>query len=70
MFVDVIVKHKDSAERNVATIGKDSDYLHDVAGRFQYDSNLEYIKLTLSTYWRNKQEENNEVQSNSGSLRR
>ena len=54
MFVDVIVKYKDDTERNIATIGRDSNYLSDVVRRFEDDHNLEYMKLELSTFWRNK----------------
>ena len=43
MFVDVIVKHKGETERNIATIGRDSDYLEDVAKRFENNHDLEYI---------------------------
>ena len=57
MFVDVIVKYKGEAERNIATIGRDSNYLSDVVRRFEGDLNLEYMKLELSTYWRSKLEE-------------
>ena len=57
MFVDVIVKHKGETERNIATIGRDSDYLEDVAKRFENNHDLEYIKLELSTFWRNKLKE-------------
>lgn len=58
MFVDVIVKYKDRAyERNIATIGRDSSYLDDVVEKFEGNHDLEYIKLELSTYWRNKLED-------------
>jgi hypothetical protein len=57
MFVDVIVKHKGETERNIATIGRPSDYLEDVAKRFENNHDLEYIKLQLSTFWRNKLKE-------------
>ena len=54
MFVDVIVKYKGEAERNIATIGRDSNYLSDVVRRFEGDLDLEYMKLELSTYWKSK----------------
>ena len=57
MFVDVIVKHKGETERNIATIGRVSDYLEDVAKRFENNHDLEYIKLELSTFWRSKLKE-------------
>ena len=57
MFVDVIVKYKDQPERNVATIGQDSKYLDNVQQDFVDYPDLEYIRLELSTYWRQKRDE-------------
>tara|TARA_A200000159_G_scaffold156191_1_gene170832 strand:- start:494 stop:694 length:201 start_codon:yes stop_codon:yes gene_type:complete len=60
MFVDVIVKYKDeSKERVTATIGMDSTYLHNVQQDFVDYPELEYIRLEMSTYWRNKLNEEN-----------
>lgn len=56
MFVDVVVKHKGQPERNIATIGRDSDYLDAVSDKFKNDKSLEYIKLELSTVWREIQQ--------------
>ena len=57
MFVDVIVKYKDEPELNTATIGKDSTYLDNIQQDFLDYPDLEYIRLELSTYWRNKRDE-------------
>jgi hypothetical protein len=57
MFVDVIVKYKGESERVTATIGQDSNYLHNVQQDFVNYPDLEYIRLELSTYWRNKRDE-------------
>ena len=54
MFVDVIVKYKGEPERVTATIGQDSNYLKNVQQDFVDYPDLEYIRLELSTYWRNK----------------
>lgn len=54
MFVDVIVKYKGEPERVTATIGQDSNYLNNVQQDFVDYPDLEYIRLELSTYWRNK----------------
>jgi len=57
MFVDVIVKYKGHTERNTATIGQDSTYLHNIQQDFLDYPDLEYIRLELSTYWKNKRDE-------------
>ena len=61
MFVDVVAKYTDERkERIIATIGMESDYLHDIQQEFfnnPEDAQLEYIKIELSTYWRNKRDE-------------
>lgn len=57
MFVDVIVKYKGEPERVTATIGQDSNYLNNVQQDFVDYPDLEYIRLELSTYWRNKRDE-------------
>tara|TARA_Y100000114_G_scaffold122537_1_gene117878 strand:- start:472 stop:660 length:189 start_codon:yes stop_codon:yes gene_type:complete len=54
MFVDVIVKYKDKPERCTATIGMDSNYLDNVQQDFVDYPDLEYIRLEMPTYWRNK----------------
>lgn len=61
MFFDVVAKYTDERkERIIATIGMESDYLHDIQQEFfnnPEDAQLEYIKIELSTYWRNKRDE-------------
>ena len=61
MFVDVVAKYTDERkERIIATIGMESDYLHAIQQEFfnnLEDAQLEYIKIELSTYWRNKRDE-------------
>ena len=59
MFVDVIVKYKGESERVTATIGQDSTYLHNIQQDFVDYPDLEYIRIELSTYWRNKRDEEN-----------
>lgn len=61
MFFDVVAKYTDERkERIIATIGMESDYLHDIQQEFfnnPEDAQLEYIKIELSTYWRSKRDE-------------
>ena len=42
---------------SLATIGMDSNYLNNVQQDFVDCPDLEYIRLELSTYWRNKRDE-------------
>ena len=57
MFVDVIVKYKGESERCTATIGQDSTYLDNIQKDFLDYPELEYIRLEMSTYWRQKRDE-------------
>ncbi len=57
MFVDVVVKYKGKTERVTATIGQDSNYFDNIQQDFVDYPDLEYIRLELSTYWRNKRDE-------------
>ncbi len=59
MFVDVIIKYKDQPERVTATIGEGSNYLDNIQKEFVAYPDLEYIRLEMSTYWRQKREELN-----------
>jgi len=58
MFFDIVAKYTDERkERIVATIGMESDYLHAIQQEFINNCKLDYIKIELSTYWRNKRDE-------------
>jgi len=58
MFFDVVAKYTDEPkERIIATIGTDSTYLHEMQQEFITNCKLDYIKIELSTYWRNKRDE-------------
>ena len=58
MFVDVVAKYTDERkERIIATIGMESDYLHAIQKEFLDNPKLDYVKVELSTYWRNKRDE-------------
>jgi hypothetical protein len=58
MFFDVVAKYTDErTERIIANIGTDSNYLHEIQQEFIDNPKLEYVKIELSTYWRNKRDE-------------
>jgi len=58
MFFDVIAKYTDErTERIIANIGTDSNYLHEIQKEFIDNPKLEYVKIELSTYWRQKRDE-------------
>ena len=58
MFFDVVAKYTDERkERIIATIGTDSNYLHEIQQEFIDNPKLDYVKIELSTYWRNKRDE-------------
>ena len=58
MFFDVIAKYTDErTERIIANIGTDSNYLHKIQQEFIDNHKLDYVKIELSTYWRNKRDE-------------
>ena len=58
MFFDVIAKYTDErTERIIANIGTDSNYLHEIQQEFIDNPKLEYVKIELSTYWRQKRDE-------------
>ena len=58
MFFDVVAKYTDERkERIIATIGMESDYLHAMQQEFIDNAKLEYVKIELSTYWRQKRDE-------------
>jgi hypothetical protein len=58
MFFDVVAKYTDERkERIIANIGTDSNYLHEIQQEFIDNPKLEYVKIELSTYWRNKRDE-------------
>ena len=58
MFFDVVAKYTDERkERIIATIGMESDYLHAMQQELIDNPKLEYVKIELSTYWRNKRDE-------------
>ena len=58
MFFDVIAKYTDErTERIIANIGTDSNYLHEIQQEFIDNPKLEYVRIELSTYWRNKRDE-------------
>ena len=57
MFFDVVAKYTDERkERIIATIGMESDYLHAMQQEFINNPKLEYVKIELSTYWRQKRD--------------
>tara|TARA_S200002703_G_scaffold151538_2_gene151083 strand:- start:132 stop:332 length:201 start_codon:yes stop_codon:yes gene_type:complete len=58
MFFDVVAKYTDERkERIIATIGMESDYLHAIQKEFLDNPKLDYVKITLDTYWRSKRDE-------------
>ena len=58
MFFDVVAKYTDERkERIIATIGMESEYLFTIQQEFFNNPKLDYIKVELSTYWRNKRDE-------------
>ena len=58
MFFDVVAKYTDEPkERVIATIGMESEYLFTLQQEFFNNPKLDYIKIELSTYWRNKRNE-------------
>ena len=58
MFFDVVAKYTDElTERIIANIGTDSNYLHEIQQEFIDNPKLDYVKIELSTYWRNKRDE-------------
>ena len=58
MFFDVVAKYTDEPkERVIATIGMESEYLFTLQQDFFNNPKLDYIKIELSTYWRNKRDE-------------
>ena len=58
MFFDVVAKYTDERkERIIATIGTDSNYLHEIHQEFIDNPKLDYVKIELSTYWRQKRDE-------------
>ena len=58
MFFDVVAKYTDErTERIIANIGTDSNYLHEIQQEFIDNPKLEYVKIELSTYWRQKRDE-------------
>ena len=58
MFFDVIAKYTDeSSERLMAYIGTESTRLLEIQHELIDNHKLEYVRLELSTYWRNKRDE-------------
>ena len=58
MFFDVIAKYTDeSSERLMAYIGTESTRLLEIQNELIDNPKLEYVRLELSTYWRNKRDE-------------
>ena len=58
MFFDIVAKYtNERKERIIATIGMESDYLHAIQKEFLDNPKLDYVKVELSTYWRNKRDE-------------
>jgi len=58
MFFDVVAKYTDEPkERIIATIGMESEYLFTLQQEFFNNTKLDYFKIELSTYWRNKRDE-------------
>lgn len=57
MFYDVVVKYQDEPKERIAiTCGADSSCLKHLTAYFENNTKLEYIKLEMSTFWRNKNE--------------
>jgi len=57
MFYDVVTKFKDEPPRVTWTFGSDTNAtLQDLLSIIN-DNNCEYVKIELSTYWRNKRDE-------------
>ena len=58
MFFDIVAKYTDERkERIIANIGTDSNYLHKIQQEFIDNPKLDYVKIELSTYWRQKRDE-------------
>ena len=58
MFFDVIAKYTDeSSERLMAYIGTESTRLLKIQHELIDNPKLEYVRIELSTYWRNKRDE-------------
>ena len=58
MFFDVTAKYTDeSSERLMAYIGTESTRLLKIQHELIDNPKLEYVRLELSTYWRNKRDE-------------
>ena len=58
MFFDVIAKYTDErSERLMAYIGTESTRLLEIQHELIDNPKLEYVRLELSTYWRNKRDE-------------
>jgi len=54
MFYDVIVKYSDEPKERISlTAGEDSNCLSNLIIYFE-NPKLEYLKVSMSTYWRNK----------------
>ena len=62
MFYDVVTKYKGEKPRVTWTFGSDTsvivnnDTLKDLLSMID-NNNCEYVRLELSTYWRNKRDE-------------
>jgi hypothetical protein len=57
MFYDVVTKFKDEPPRVTWTFGSHTNAtLQDLLSIIN-DNNCEYVKIELSTYWRNKRDE-------------
>jgi len=59
MFYDVVTKFKDEPPRVTWTFGSDTNATLEDLLTIIDDSNCEYVKLELSTYWRSKRDEEN-----------
>ena len=58
---DVVVKYSDETkERITATIGSESSYCEDILDMFE-ETNLEYVRIEPSTYWKTKRDPNHDV---------
>ena len=58
MFFDVTAKYTDeSSERLMAYIGTESTRLLEIQHELIDNPKLEYVKIELSTYWRQKRDE-------------
>jgi len=57
VFYDIVTKYSDEPnERIKATVGSESRYCEDILGMFD-EPKLEYIRIELSTFWKNKRDE-------------